>query len=222
MDRNIQKNGLINLFLMLVMGVAGFSTARYADSLAGQVAMSFAALGLLVAFVSWFQMRLEETERLEKLEYEELSKSKGGSTLFESKGAEVFPAQHSREQFERYFVPVFTVLLLIGQGAGAYFLWRWVAKAGETATLKQPMVAMALFGLFALILFMIGKFSATLARLEQHRLLRPGAGYVLLNAYLCFVVALGIVGVEAGFARVDVYVAKGLCVLLGLVAIENL
>ena len=39
------------------------------------------------------------------------------------------------------------------------------------------------------------------ARLENHRLLRPGSAYVLLGAYLCFLGALGIVGVEAGFLK---------------------
>ena len=37
------------------------------------------AFGVLVAAVSWFQMRLEERERLEKLEFDELSKSASSS-----------------------------------------------------------------------------------------------------------------------------------------------
>jgi regulator of protease activity HflC (stomatin/prohibitin superfamily) len=83
-------------------------------------------------------------------------------------------------------------------------------------------VALAFFALFALILFPLGKFSATIARLEDHGLLRPGASYLLLGAYLCFFVALGIVGVQAGFPRVDIYVAHVLCALLALVGIETL
>src|SRR5437016_3167138 len=101
MERNIQKNGLINLLVLLVVGVAGFAFARYGNSLAGQVCMVFIGVGLLVAVASWFQMRLEERERLEKLELDEMAKSRGGSALFESKEAELFPAQQSREQFER-------------------------------------------------------------------------------------------------------------------------
>ena len=38
----------------------------------------FLGLGVLVAAVSWFQMRLEESERLEKLELDELAKTHGG------------------------------------------------------------------------------------------------------------------------------------------------
>ena len=41
MERNIQKNGLINLLVLLVVGVAGFAVARYSHSLAGQVSVIF-------------------------------------------------------------------------------------------------------------------------------------------------------------------------------------
>ena len=222
MDRTIQKNGLVNLLALLAAGVAGLAVARYANSLAGQVSVLFLGLGVLVAAVSWFQMRLEERERLEKLELEELAKTHSASAMFESKDAELFPAQRSREQFERFFVPVFTVLLFVLQAGGAYLLWRWLSRSTTLAEVKQPITGLALFGLFALVLFLLGRFSATVARLERHRLLRPGASYLLCNAVLCLVVALGIVAVWAGFPKSDFYVARVLCGLLGLVALETL
>ena len=222
MERSIQKNGLINLLVLLGVGVAAFATARFANSLAGMVGVFFLGLGILVAAVSWFQMRLEDRERLEKLELDELAKTHSGSALFEAKDAEVFPAQRSREQFERFFVPVFTTLLCLLQAGGAYLLWHWLRMTTTTVELNQPTVALALFALLALVLFLLGKFSATIARLEDHRLLRPGASYLLLGAYLSALVALGIFGVQAGYAKVDFYLAHGLCGLLGLVAVETL
>ena len=231
MERSIQKNGLINLLALLVVGAAGFAVARFGSSLAGQASTVFIGLGVLVAAVSWFQTRLEERERLEKLEFDELIKGKGGSTLFEAKEAEAFPAQRSREQFERFFVPAFTALLFLLHAGGAFFLWRWLSQGTIAAALNQPtppdvqqkqLIGLALFGLFALALFLLGRFSATIARLENHRLLRPSASWLLLGAYLCFVVALGLVGVEAGFAKTDFYVALVLSGLLGLIAVETL
>ncbi|HET7624928.1 MAG TPA: protease modulator HflK [Verrucomicrobiae bacterium] len=222
MERSTKKNGLINLFMLLLIGVAGLVVARVTHSQAGQIAAVFMGIGILVAAVSWFQMRLEESERLEKFEFDELARSKSSATLFEARDSETFPAQRSREQFERFFVPGFTALLLIGEGVGAWLLWRWLSKTSAAAEVVKPMVALALFGLFALILFLFGKFSATIARLEDHRLLRPGASWLLLSAYLCFVVAVGVVFVEAGFPRADIYVARGLTVLLGLVGLETL
>jgi len=222
MERDTKRNGALNLFALLLAGVAGYFVARYANSLAGQVGMVFIGVGVLVAAVSWFQMRLEDRERLEKLEFEELTKGKGGSTLFESKDAEAFPAQRSREQFERFFVPVFTVLLLLLQSTAAWFFYQHLGKADLKTDVTQATVALSLFAVLALILFILGKFSATMARMGEFRLLRPGAAYVLLGAYLCFAVTLGIVGVAAGFPKADFYLAKGLCVVLGLVAAETL
>lgn len=222
MERSIQKNGLINLLLLLAVAMAAFAVARVANSLAGIVSVVFLGLGILVAVVSWFQMRLEDRERLEKLDLEELAKTHSGTAMFEAKDAEVFPAQRSREQFERFFVPAFTTILCLVQGGAAYLLWKWLAQITTTTDLNQPTVALALFSMFALVLFLLGKFSTTIARLGNHRLLRPGASYLLLGAYLCALVALGIVGVEAGYAKVDFYVAHVLCVLLGLIAVETL
>jgi len=222
MQRNIQKNGLINLLALLAVGAAAFAAARFSNTLAGTVSVVFIGLGALVAAVSWFQMRLEDNERLEKLEFEELAKTHSGSALFEARDAEVFPVQHSREQFERFFVPVFTAILCLVQAGGALLLWRWLSSSTTFVDVKQPATALALFGLFGLVFLLLGKFSATMARLEGHRLLRPGASYLLLCAYLCFAVALGIVILQAGTAKADYYVAHGLCALLAVNALETL
>jgi len=222
MERSTRKNGLINLVALLAVSICAFIVARASNSIAGKVSTIFLGLGALVAAVSWFQMRLEENERLEKMEFDELTRSKGGSNLFESKDTEGFPAQRSREQFERFFVPVFTGLVLIIEAVSAYLLWRGFSTEQFVIELKQPTTLLAFFAAFALGLFLFGKFSATYARLENNRLLRPGAGWVLLGAYLCAVVGLGTVGVLAGYPKSDYYIAKILVVLLGLVALETL
>jgi hypothetical protein len=163
MERNIQKNGLVNLAVAVLIFLAGFGVTVFAGSLAGQAAAIFLGLGVLVTFISWFQMRLEENERLEKLELDELARSRATS-LFETKDGGSFPAQNARRQFEKYFVPGFTVLLLLLKAGGAWLLWNWSGKAaglkGANAT-----VALSLFAIFALVLFLIGRFSVTIARL---------------------------------------------------------
>jgi modulator of FtsH protease HflK len=222
MEKNAQKNGLVNLLVILAVTIGGFAVARYVNSAAGIVALIFLALGVLVAAVSWFQMGLEERERLEKLELEELAKGHARTAMFEGGDSEVFPAQRSREQFERFFVPLFTVVLCLIQAGGAYFLWRWLSKTVGTPIIKDPTVGLSLFGLFALVLFLVGKFSSTIARLQGIRLLRPGASYLLLGAYLCAAVTVGIICVWAGSPTADFYVAHGLCILLALIAVETL
>src|SRR5579862_6861405 len=222
MERNVQKNGLVNLVAALAIFIAAFAVTAYVNSLAGQAAAIFLGLGTLVAFASWFQMRLEENERLEKLEVEELARTRGGTTLFETKDGGSFPAQNARLQFEKYFVPGFAVLMLLLEAGGAWLLWIWSGKNPDALKTGNATAALSLFAIFALLLFLIGRFSVTIARLENHRLMRPGASFLLAGAYICFVTALGIAGVKTEFPRIDSYLARILCVLLGLMAVETL
>lgn len=101
-------------------------------------------------------------------------------------------------------------------------LWRWFPKETSTMAPERLMPALSLFAIFSLLLFLFGRFSVTMARLENHRLLRPSASFILLDAYICFATAVGVGGVEAGFPRLDFYIARALCVLLGFMAVELL
>ncbi len=166
-------------------------------------------------------MGLAEREQLERLEMEELAKSRGDSSLFASSADETFPAKRSREIFDKYFVPGFALVVFLFLSAGAYFSWTLV---GTMPPLNRDgaMLAMALVGLFALVLFLLGKYSVGLARLQKQKLLRAGAGYLLLTAYVCFVVVATIGAVLAGFPKADFIVARALAVVLGLIALETL
>ncbi len=220
MERNIQKSGLVNLLVLLVVGVVEFAVARYSHVLAGEVATVFLLLAVLVAAVSWFQMRLEEQERLEKLEFDEVTRSGGSAGLFNTQAAEAFPARRSREQFEKFFVPGFSVLLFLIEIGGAIWYWNWLDKT-VAVRIEKPLVGMAILGLLFLVLFILGKYAANLTRFESHRLLNPGASYLLLSAYLIALVVVTIIFFETGFPRVDAVIARALCILLGLLAVET-
>ncbi|MBU6401013.1 MAG: protease modulator HflK, partial [Verrucomicrobia bacterium] len=185
----------------------------------GQAGVCFLSLGFLIAAISYFQMRLEARERLEKLEYDELKKAAGSAALF-TEQAETFPARRAREQFERYFVPGFTVLLFLAQVGAVYWLWRTFGQ------LTPPPAGRASAGfipaIFALILFLLGKYSAGVARYEHRPLLRPGAAYLLLAALICLLNAVSEAAVWLGYPQVDLYVGRLLAVVLGLVAVETL
>jgi membrane protease subunit HflK len=221
MERNAQKNGMINLLVLAAIGTAGFAVARYCNTLSGMVSVVFMALGALVSAVGWFQMRLMERERIEKLEFDELTKSAASAALFTTGETEVFPAQRSREQFERYLVPGFTVLLFLLQ-AGVGILFLHSLQRMIPGPIQEPLVCLGLFGMFFLLLFLVGRFATSLARLEGLRLLRPGATSLLLSAYLCLLVLMGVGITWLGYLRADLYLARGLSVLLLLTGVETL
>ena len=219
---NIQRSGLVNLAAGLVIAMAALVVTSYVNSLAGLACSFFLGLGMLVAFAGWFQIRLENNEQLEKLELEELARTRREATLFGGKAQELFPAQRVRAQFEKYFVPALAVLLFGLEAAAAAWLWRWTARSTAVLVPERAMESLSLFGMLALLLFLLGRFSVTMARLENHRLLRPGASFLLAGAYVCVVTTLAIAGVRAGFPLADFYLARALCVLLGLMSAEML
>lgn len=221
MEQSIKKNGLINLLILLVVGAAAFGLARYGNALTGQIAAYFLGMGLLTAVISFFQMGLEDNERLEKMELDEMAKSRGAS-LFSAGESELLPARKAREQFERFFVPGFAIVLFILQAGGAYWLWRWLPQDKPEA-IQEPLLVMAMFGLFFLALFLLGRYTAGLVRLEKRRLLSAAGNYLLFGAYLSALSAAAVATVEYGkFPYADVYAARALCVILTLVAVENI
>jgi regulator of protease activity HflC (stomatin/prohibitin superfamily) len=221
MDRNVKRIGLVNWIALLGATVGMLFIARHVNSAAGLMGAILGGLGLFAALLSYCQMSLEGREQVEKLELDELSKSRGAASLFAAAGADTFPARRSREQFERYFVPALTTLLLLIQLAAAYFPWRHFSAASGVDPARAPL-ALALFGLMGLILFILGKYSSGLARLQKQRLLRPGASYLMLSAYACWTAAATLAAVYFNFPKVDFYVGRVLCVVVGLIALETL
>ncbi len=221
MDFSAKKIGLLNWVVLLVATLALVGIARYVNSAACTMGAATAGFGLLVALFSYFQMGMVEREHFERLEIEELSKTRGGQSLFTSAGDDTFPARRSREQFEKIVSPAFTALLLALEIGVAYV--PWTKLAGLPPFYKdRANLAMALVGLLAMVLFLFGKYSSGLARGKNMRLLRPGAAYLLLTAYVCFAVTATFAATLANFPKADLYVGRALCVLTGLIALETL
>ena len=82
MEKNSPTMGIVNILVLLAAGVASLGLALYDGTFAGQVAAVFFAGGFLTAVVGFLQMRLEDRERLEKLDFDEMNKSSKSSSLF--------------------------------------------------------------------------------------------------------------------------------------------
>ena len=133
MEPNRTKLTLLNLAVLLLAGTAALGVALTSHVLTATVATMFCGVGLFVTLLSYVLMQLLEREKNERLEYDELTKSPTTSALFNKDETSGLPARRSREQFEKFVVPGFTLALFLGEGAGVFFLWRW---------LQKPVVAM--------------------------------------------------------------------------------
>jgi regulator of protease activity HflC (stomatin/prohibitin superfamily) len=221
MEQNSKRIGLINWVVLLLATIGMLLVTRFVSTAAGVLGTLLAGYGFYVALMSYFQMSLIERENFERLEIEELSKSRGSESLFATAGGDTFPAKRSREQFERFFIPGLTILLFVLQLLGAYLPWKEIAAMPPIFT-PRATLAMSLLGLMGLVLFLLGKYSSGLVRLQKQKYLRPGGAYLLLTAYACFAVTADIAAVLAGFGKTDQILARILCVVVALIAVETL
>jgi membrane protease subunit HflK len=222
MERNLSKNGLVNALALLVGGIALVVLAGYAKSLSAEVSAVFVGVGFLVSLTAWFQMRLESREEAERLELLELANSRSDSALFAESAAESFTAKRSREQFERWLVPIFTGALFIVEALAVWWFRERLLGQTQAMSAPDPQFAMAIGAGTGLVLFLVGKYSTRLAELENSRLLRPSASSVLLAALLCGLSAIIAACDWFGFPKYDQYAAWGLTGLLALTAVETL
>ena len=221
MNRSLARNGLINLIALGLAAASLTVLGRAAASFTAELTATFVGIGFLTALVAWFQMRLNLREEVEQIELADLARSRSQASMFDSTAAETFPARRSREQFERYLIPIFTLLLfLLEAGAVAWFYRRLTSKEAP-----EPIVAALpgfLFGGLGLVLFLLGRYSARLAQLEKSQLLRPSAAALILGAFLSFLTS-AIEGVEFfGFPQYDRYAGWILVAALALIGLETL
>ncbi|HRI14609.1 MAG TPA: SPFH domain-containing protein [Verrucomicrobiota bacterium] len=223
MERNLSKTGLVNSLVLIIAGVTIGVFARQSDSVTGEVALAFFILAVAMAVMAWFQMTLEAREEAERLELEGLAKGRADSSLFAETAAEISPARRARLQFEKWVLPVFTLLLLAGEAFAIWFFWQRLRPSQQVApNVSAVAMTLAVGAGVAFVLFLFGKYSARLAQLEDSRLLRPSGAAVMLGAVVASVTALA-AGLDwAGFHQWDRYLAYALLLLLTVVAIETL
>lgn len=222
MDRTLQRIGLLNFLALLGAAAGGVCLARFAGSSSGLAGAAFLLVGVLIALVTLFQMRLVACEHLENLEVDELNRRSGErAPLFTESGVEPRAARRAREQFERVVVPVFTALLVILEGGAAIWLWQHTQRA-PAARADAATLSMAAFAVGGFLLYLLGKYAAGLAKLAGQRLLQPGAAYLLLSGIVCFAVAIAEAFVWFGIPKMDRFLAFALVVVLVVVVVETL
>lgn len=219
LQRNPSTIGLLNLGALLLTGAVAFVMGHTVGSAAAALSGLYCGLGVLVALVSFLHMRHVRAERLELMEVEQLRGRETAGRLF-GEEAEVLRAGRAREQFERYFVPGWTVLILVVE-AGLALAFLTGAARPRPPESAQALITAAFFGVFALIQFLFGKYSAGIARYENQPLLAPGGSHLMLAAVTSVLVAVASAANWMGLPRLDAILATVMAAALALLAVEN-
>jgi len=227
MDNKIKGAGWWNTgiaFLALVAG-AGMLLASRTGSTPAPVTcfvLAFLLIGFLVALVSSFHLYLIDREQQEQLEYEETMKGSADSSMFES---DAFAARRTRGQFDRWVVPVFTGFLLLLEAGIAVWIARSNARFNnfeEAQVLERPGTLVAISAVFGMFLFLRGRYATLLSRKMRAILLQPGSDFLLLGAYLFFLLAAVSAAALLEYPLAHQYLAVGLCIFMGILAVETL
>ena len=127
-QQNSKKLGLINSFVLLLVTIGTLLLALKADSTVGLAGAVLLGIGTLIGFFSFIQSHLIDRERVEALEMQELDRTRGNESLFAGAAEDAYPARNARRQFEKWVVPGFSLLVLLGQALG---LWWIYGELGE-------------------------------------------------------------------------------------------
>ena len=123
------KLGMINSLVLLGVTIAALFLSQGAQATAGLAAVLLLGIGTVIGFFAFVHSHLISRERLEELEMQALDQSRGDQSLFAGAAEDAYPAHNARRQFEKWVVPGFTVLVLLGQALG--LLWLYVELTGN-------------------------------------------------------------------------------------------
>jgi regulator of protease activity HflC (stomatin/prohibitin superfamily) len=223
MEQQNSKNlGLINSLGLLVVTIGTLILAQKTGSTVGLAGAVLLGIGTLIGFFSFIQSHLIDREQAEKLEMQELDRTRGNESLFAGAAEDAYPARNARRQFEKWVVPGFTVLVLLCQAIGLWWLYGELtgnAKAGDEGV---RVLSIMFFALFMIILFMMGKYSAGLARMDGQELLRPVANYMLLGSVVCTAAVASLTASHLGYQGWDNAISWILFAVVAIAAAENL
>lgn len=220
-QQNSKKLGLINSLVLLLVTIGTLLLALKVDSTVGLAGAVLLGIGTLIGFFSFIQSHLIGRERVEALEMQELDRTRGNESLFAGAAEDAYPARNARRQFEKWVVPGFSLLVLLGQALGLWWIYgelgEWTAPAPAGA-----LMSIMFSGLFMIVLFMMGKYSAGLARMDGQELLRPVANYMLLGSVVSTAVVIASTASYFGSPAWDKGITWAVFGVLAVSALENL
>ena len=221
MSRTAERSAFFAAFLQAVFTVLLASLVGRTGLLALQAVLPLMVGAGVVCALAGFRLRLIRLAEEERLEELGAASGESGATLFADEANAIpFSAGKSRDQFERVALPIMGCLLAVGLLAGAVVLWKGFPEL-STAHAAPGAALAGTFGIgLAFILFLYARYMVGAARDATARGLRAAGVWMgLACAGSIAVAAAGFLFPVAG-AGIDGWVARGLVIVSGILAIE--
>jgi len=211
-------------WVSLVLSLVFFGLTFFLGRWSGFFAVSAVAWQILAATLIWLILAIQFHQRTlaeqEKLDMTQLAEDKQASALFEGKGerATLLAAAQRRLDFlERWFVPIFGVLIAVYEISLGLLLLKAVGSQAGAET-QQPLVCTIVMTVVAFVSFLMSRYATGMSVESRWKPLRAGGSYLLGVALVCFALALSLAGVHFQFGlgvRIVGYVVPILLIVLG-------
>ncbi|MHC4807890.1 MAG: SPFH domain-containing protein [Planctomycetota bacterium] len=220
----------------LILSVVFFGIAFFLGRWSGFFAITAVSWLSLSAALIWFVLVIQFHQRAlaeqEKLDMGQLARDEQASTIFQAKGeraALLAVAQRRLQILEKWFIPIFSVLIAVYQiGIGLYLLkaaqaWADLSKAapGAEVELKPPLLCAVCMMAIAFVSFLISRYATGMSAQPQWKPLRAGGSFLLGIAVLCFALAIGLALAQFEINIVVVVINFVVPILLVVLGVET-
>jgi len=219
------------LFVLIVQTVAAgvaLLLARVSDSPSAEAEAWHLLIGAFVWLGAFIHQRLRRLADEEAHTAQALAAEPGrapGSSLFEGDSSDLLSARSRLAQFEKYFLPVFSILVFLALAAASYLLLRQLVttpKPPAIQPIQRALMAAVVFVGIAFVSFLLAMYTAGLATQAPWRPVRPGASYSMSCAVASLFVVLALGGDWCEFPYLELGVSYAIPALLGVMALEVL
>jgi membrane protease subunit HflK len=186
----------------LILSVIFFGITFFVGRGSGFFAVSALGWLILATALVWFVLFIQFHQRSlaeqEKLDMSQLTAGKKDAAIFqaETEQATLFAvAQRRLRMLEKWFIPIFSVIIALYQIALGLYLWKGASVASDVESERPLLVAIGMTAI-AFVSFLISRYATGLSSELQWKPLRAGGSYLLGVAVLSFALALGLALVQ--------------------------
>ncbi|MHB0946186.1 MAG: SPFH domain-containing protein [Sedimentisphaerales bacterium] len=229
MQTETKRAGVVCV-IALVLSVIFFLGSYVLSKFTGVVPLYVISWQILAAAAIWAILAVQFYQRFlaeqEKLDMAQLEKASGDTIFEEQKNhSELFAvAQNRLRIFEKWFLPVFSIIIAVYQlFIGGMFV-RYLLKRQESPAVSHLLVGAVLMVAIAFLSFLFSLYATGLSTQSQWRPLRAGGSYFLIISIMSFATAAAMAIAQfkvAAVLGVMDWVVPIVILLLGLEMVLN-
>lgn len=193
-----EKKAAVVCLIALILSIIFFPACFILSKVTGVYALFALSWQILAAALIWAVLAVQFYQRAlaeqEKFDIAQLAQSSQSDTIFEAqkRQSEFFAvAQNRLKIFEKWFLPIFSILIASFQIVLGAILIRRTINGQIGGEMNYLLLGAVLSSAIAFMSFLFSLYTMGLSSQEKWRPIRAGASYFLATAVLSFVIAAG-------------------------------